>query len=83
MIFKQVIFNTKTFNDCLIAINKQGIYFLANKTLLTLFHFKLNEIISTRRYRNNTEENNNAAFIDIKTGDLIQQQIIKIQTDYV
>jgi hypothetical protein len=27
-------------------------------------------------------EHNNA-FIDIKTGDLIQQQIIKIQTDYV
>lgn len=78
-IYVKNVLNAKIHNDCLVAINKHGIYLLAKQTLITLFFFKFSEIISTRRYMNEQ----NYAFIDIKTGDLIQQQIIKIQTNYV
>lgn len=38
-----------------------------------------NEIISSRRYKGD----NNAQFIDLKTGDLMKHKLTKIETDHV
>lgn len=63
----------------MLAINKRGLYFLSQNDHKILLYFKFNEIISTRRYR----ADNNAQFVDLKTGNLMLQKVTKIETEHV
>ena len=63
----------------LLAVNHEGITFLRRDSHETFLQHPFSEILSTRRYR----DDNNANFLDMKVGNLMVQQILRIETDQV
>jgi myosin-15 len=59
------------------AINKAGVHFLHSKTHETLISYPFSEVISTRRFKSETNVN----YLDMKCGDLMVQKITRIETD--
>ncbi|GFR82922.1 myosin-XV, partial [Elysia marginata] len=64
-------------NESLLAVNHEGITFLRRDTHETFLQHPFSEILSTRRYR----DDSNANFLDMKLGNLMVQQILRIETD--
>ena len=65
--------------ESLLAVNHEGITFLHRDTHETFLQHPFSEILSTRRYR----DDNSANFLDMKLGNLMVQQILRIETDQV
>jgi len=71
---------TSTINDFpeyILALNRNGIYFLDIITHETIFMYAYIDIISTRKVR----AEDGALFLDMKCGNLMQQKVTRIQTD--
>ncbi|KAH9502357.1 hypothetical protein Btru_073529 [Bulinus truncatus] len=64
-------------NESLLAVNYEGISFLRKDTHETIRSYSFGEILSTRRYKSDTNIN----YLDMKLGDLMVQQILRIETD--
>jgi len=75
---KDVLNDRKVKGDCMLAVNKSGMFFLDPKTHRTLGVFRFEEIRSTRR--GNAREGAKA-FLEVKIGDLYSQNIIRLVTD--
>ncbi|GFO23509.1 myosin-xv [Plakobranchus ocellatus] len=63
--------------ESLLAVNHEGITFLRQDTHEAFLQHPFSEILSTRRYR----DDSNANFLDMKVGNLMVQQILRIETD--
>jgi len=63
--------------DLILALNRRGILFLDPNTHETLQHWPFMEIISTRKVRSE----DGALFLDMKVGNLMQQRVIRVQTE--
>ncbi|KAI8796897.1 unconventional myosin-XV isoform X2 [Biomphalaria glabrata] len=64
-------------NESLLAVNYEGISFLRKDTHETIRSYNFGEILSTRRYKSDANVN----YLDMKLGDLMVQQILRIETD--
>lgn len=65
--------------ETMLAVNRQGIVFLRKNTHETFLEHPFSEILSTRRYHGD----NNVNYLDMKLGNLMVQQILRIETDQV
>uniref|UniRef100_A0A1A9WX21 Myosin motor domain-containing protein n=1 Tax=Glossina brevipalpis TaxID=37001 RepID=A0A1A9WX21_9MUSC len=63
--------------DLILALNRRGVLFLDPNTHETLQHWPFMEVISTRKVRSE----NGALFLDMKVGNLMQQRVIRVQTE--
>ncbi|BFZ03794.1 hypothetical protein BsWGS_06833 [Bradybaena similaris] len=63
--------------ETMLAVNRQGIVFLRKNTHETFLEHPFSEILSTRRYHGD----NNVNYLDMKLGNLMVQQILRIETD--
>lgn len=63
--------------DLILALNRSGVLFLDPNTHETLQHWAFMEVISTRKVRSE----DGALFLDMKVGNLMQQRVIRVQTE--
>ncbi|XP_017036183.1 unconventional myosin-XV isoform X2 [Drosophila kikkawai] len=63
--------------DLILALNRRGVLFLDPNTHETLQHWSFMEVISTRKVRSE----DGALFLDMKVGNLMQQRVIRVQTE--
>ncbi|XP_037913894.1 unconventional myosin-XV isoform X1 [Hermetia illucens] len=63
--------------DLILALNRRGVLFLDPNTHETLQHWPFMEVISTRKVRSE----DGALFLDMKVGNLMQQRVIRVQTE--
>ncbi|OWF46490.1 unconventional myosin-XV-like isoform X2 [Mizuhopecten yessoensis] len=63
--------------DTILAVNKNGIHFLSEATHETIIQYQFSEVMSTRRYRSDSNQN----YLDMKLGNLMVQKIVRIETD--
>lgn len=63
----------------MLAVNFEGISFLRKDTHETIRKYPFSQILSTRRYKSDANVN----YLDMKLGDLLVQQILRIETDQV
>ncbi|XP_067635341.1 unconventional myosin-XV [Eurosta solidaginis] len=63
--------------DLILALNRRGVIFLDPNTHETLQHWPFMEVISTRKVRSE----DGALFLDMKVGNLMQQRVIRVQTE--
>ncbi|XP_055630321.1 unconventional myosin-XV [Toxorhynchites rutilus septentrionalis] len=63
--------------ELILALNRQGVLFLDPNTHETMQHWAFNEVISTRKVRSE----DGALFLDMKVGNLLQQRVIRVQTE--
>ncbi|XP_059156810.1 unconventional myosin-XV-like isoform X1 [Physella acuta] len=63
--------------ECMLAVNFEGISFLRKDTHETIRKYPFSQILSTRRYKSDANVN----YLDMKLGDLLVQQILRIETD--
>ncbi|XP_038116111.1 unconventional myosin-XV isoform X1 [Culex quinquefasciatus] len=63
--------------ELILALNRRGVLFLDPNTHETLQHWPFNEVISTRKVRSE----DGALFLDMKVGNLLQQRVIRVQTE--
>lgn len=63
----------------MLAVNCKGISFLRKNSHETIMEHPFSEILSTRRYHSD----NNVNYLDMKLGNLMVQQILRIETDQV
>ncbi|XP_055923288.1 unconventional myosin-XV [Eupeodes corollae] len=63
--------------DLILALNRSGVLFLDPNTHETLQHWPFMEVISTRKVRSE----DGALFLDMKVGNLMQQRVIRVQTE--
>ncbi|CRK99256.1 CLUMA_CG012669, isoform A [Clunio marinus] len=73
-IFKEE--NGSMWRELIMALNNRGVLFLDSNTHETLHHWNFIEIISTRKIRSE-----DALFLDMKVGNLLQQSVIRVQTE--
>ena len=69
-----------TLMEHILAVNKNGVFFLDVETRETVVHFPFSDILSTRRIKSNTD---GALYLDMKCGTLLSQRITRIQTAQV
>ncbi|GAU92977.1 hypothetical protein RvY_04984-2 [Ramazzottius varieornatus] len=69
-----------TLMEHILAVNKNGVFFLDVETRETVVHFPFSDILSTRRIKSNTD---GALYLDMKCGTLLAQRITRIQTAQV
>lgn len=69
-----------TLMEHILAVNKNGVFFLDVETRETVVHFPFPDILSTRRIKSNTD---GALYLDMKCGTLLAQRITRIQTAQV
>lgn len=82
--------------ELILALNHRGVLFLDSNTHETLHHWHFIEIISTRKvswkyeklyqfYKTNLfyyqVRSEDALFLDMKVGNLLQQNVIRVQTE--
>lgn len=70
----------KLLMENILAINKNGVFFLDLESRETIDHYPFSEIISTRRIKSSE---NGALYLDMKCGNLMSQRITRMQTDQV
>uniref|UniRef100_A0A182IQZ5 Myosin motor domain-containing protein n=1 Tax=Anopheles atroparvus TaxID=41427 RepID=A0A182IQZ5_ANOAO len=63
--------------ELILALNRRGVLFLDPNTHETMQHWPFNEVISTRKVRSE----DGALFLDMKVGNLLQQRVIRVQTE--
>ncbi|KAI8125546.1 Unconventional myosin-XV [Lucilia cuprina] len=63
--------------DLILALNRRGVLFLDPNTHETMQHWPFMEVISTRKVRSE----DGALFLDMKVGNLMQQRVIRVQTE--
>ncbi|XP_055533492.1 unconventional myosin-XV [Wyeomyia smithii] len=63
--------------ELILALNRRGVLFLEPNTHETMQHWPFNEVISTRKVRSE----DGALFLDMKVGNLLQQRVIRVQTE--
>ncbi|XP_055693638.1 unconventional myosin-XV isoform X1 [Lutzomyia longipalpis] len=63
--------------ELILALNRKGILFLDPNSHETLQHWPFTEVISTRKVRSE----DGALFLDMKVGNLMQQRVIRVQTE--
>ncbi|XP_055854931.1 unconventional myosin-XV isoform X2 [Episyrphus balteatus] len=63
--------------DLILALNRSGVLFLDPNTHEMLQHWPFMEVISTRKVRSE----DGALFLDMKVGNLMQQRVIRVQTE--
>jgi len=68
--------HTSINGECILAINKHGIHFLAADKRDTLLGYSYNEIISTRHLRTDSGR----MFVDLKCGNLMVQRVTRLET---
>lgn len=68
--------NGSMWRELILALNHRGVLFLNSNTHETLHHWQFIEIISTRKVRSE-----DALFLDMKVGNLLQQNVIRVQTE--
>jgi myosin-15 len=61
---------------CLLAVDRNGVYFLDKATKVVLFSYPFNEIMSTRRLGSYNDERH---YVDLKVGTLVTQKAIRIE----
>jgi myosin-15 len=82
-LFGSTFFSIKSVADprikgnSLLAINKAGVHFLHPKSHETLITYPMSDIISTRRF----QDDSNTSFLDIKTGNLMTHSVTRIETN--
>uniref|UniRef100_A0A6B2EBK9 Putative myosin class ii heavy chain n=1 Tax=Phlebotomus kandelakii TaxID=1109342 RepID=A0A6B2EBK9_9DIPT len=73
----QIEDSTSMWRELILALNRKGILFLDPNSHETLQHWPYTEVISTRKVRSE----DGALFLDMKVGNLMQQRVIRVQTE--
>ena len=64
--------------DYILALNKSGVHFLDVITHETVSSWTYNQVISTRKVKNE----DGVLFLDLKVGNLMQQRILRLETQH-
>ncbi|XP_060553902.1 unconventional myosin-XV-like isoform X5 [Ruditapes philippinarum] len=65
------------YGECILAVNKTGIVFLDIRSHEIFLQYSFGEVLSTRRYRSDSNQN----YLDMKLGNLMVQKIVRIETE--
>lgn len=65
------------YGECILAVNKTGIVFLDIRSHEIIQQYSFGEVLSTRRYRSDSNQN----YLDMKLGNLMVQKIVRIETE--
>ncbi|XP_059608839.1 unconventional myosin-XV [Phlebotomus argentipes] len=69
--------SSSMWRELILALNRKGVLFLDPNSHETMQHYPFTEVISTRKVRSE----DGALFLDMKVGNLMQQRVIRVQTE--